>query len=82
MTTISYRGDCTVDPARILGPDQTGRYWRQTNAVYDPRADRTDITLTEVPAAELHERVDADREHTFAKIAQLQAITGLFGGAA
>ena len=80
--TINYPGDVTTfDPARILGPDIYGAYYRQVSATYDAGTDRTAMLLRPIASAELAQIVEDDKQQTFAKLDAIQSITELFGGA-
>ncbi|WP_136246072.1 hypothetical protein [Mycobacterium intracellulare] len=55
---LHYPGDCTrFDPDHLMGADMYGAYYRATAAAYNAETNRTALTLTVVPPAELQQRV-------------------------
>ena len=53
---LHYPGDCTnYDPRLIYGPDMFGGHYKCVGAEYDPKLNRTTLTLKPVPPKELAE---------------------------
>lgn len=77
---LHYPGDRTnFDPDHLMGPDMYGAYYRAAAVAYDAEGNRTALTLTVVPPAELQQRIGAKILKATEEEAVRTRIEALFG---